>query len=357
LYDWDGVVNALEQRRATLDRGEAHLHRYSEDEIAMFEAKWWRDCDSRVLSPTLRRVTDTRAPTLHRLQMAVLALVLADNYQRHKEAERIAGIVESLAAVTVREEIEKQKARLIFHTAFGSLESAVEAGTTLVAVERRGGNSTALFKALRWLSLPLCRLDDLTGAVGLLTEAYEQAARLGLRGEMWNAAYCLAGVALDCEELSLALEWAPIVAGLARDATARVLRESEHHYTSARIAFMRDDVARARFHLDQSSSLRKAIPLTRGEQSLLALDVLLRVREGSPTPRRMLRRLLWLHLRSRDSGVWDFETAGVVAGLLHSGERTRAIALNDYYMSVRRSRIKNYATLKSVQSRLDAAAE
>jgi len=347
-------VNALEQRRTTLAGGEAQLLRYSEDEIAIFEAKWWRDCDSRVLSPTLRRVTDTRAPTLHRLQMAVLALVLADNYHRRREAQRIADVVESLTTTTVREELEKLKARLIFHTAFGSLKSAVEAGTTLVAAERRGGNSTALFKALRWLSLPLCRLDELTGAVGLLTEAYEQAARLGLRGEMWNAAYCLAGVALDCEELGLALEWAPVVAGLARDATARVLRESEHHYTSARIEFMRDDVARARFHLDQSSSLRKAIPLTRGEQSLLALDVLLRVRDDSPIPRGMLRRLHWLHLRSRDSGVWDFETAGLVAGLLHSGDRAEARALNDYYMRVRRCRIKNYATLKAVQSRLES---
>jgi hypothetical protein len=171
---------------------------------------------------------------------------------------------------------------------------------------------------------------------------------------MWNAAYCLAGVALDCEDLSLALEWAPVVAGLARDATVRVLRESEHHYTSARIEFMRDDLERARFHLDRSSNLRKAIPLTRGEQSLLALEILLRARcARSRIPQAMLRRLYWLHLRTRDSGVWDFETAGVVAGLLYSGNRPEAKAVNDYYMRIRRSRIRNYRTLKSVQALLE----
>jgi hypothetical protein len=197
----------------------------------------------------------------------------------------------------------------------------------------------------------LCRADNLDGAVALLTEAYEHASRLGLRGEMWNAAYSLAGVALDCEKLNLALEWAPVVAALAQDATARVLRESDHHYTIARIEFMREDFVKARLHLDQSSILRKTIPGTRGEQALLALDVLLRVRTSAPRiPAAMLRRLRWLHLRTRDSGVWDFEIAGLLAGLLYVGNKEEARTLNDYYMAVRRSRITNQPTLKSVQA-------
>jgi hypothetical protein len=355
LYDWDAVVNSLEERRATLAGGRPRLPRYSDDEITVFEAKWWRDCDGRVLHPTLKRVLDTRAPTLHRLQMAVLALVVADNYHRQREAERIADVVESLRTTSVHEDIEKLKARLVFHTAFGNLESAVQFGTVLVQAERRRGNSTALFKALRWLSLPLCRLDDLNGAVHLLREAYDRASRLDLRGEMWNAAYSLAGVALDCEELSLAQEWAPVVASLAQDATARAMRELEHHYTRARIELMRDDLDRARYHLDQSSNLRRAVPLTRAEQSVLALEVLVRARcAESRIPQAILRRLHWLHIRTRDSGVWDFETASLVAGLLYAGNRSEANTLNAYYMSVRRSRITTCRTLKSVQRLLQA---
>src|SRR4029078_3961522 len=107
---------------------------------------------------------------------------------------------------------------------------------------------------------------------------------------------------------------------------------------------------RARYHLDQSSTVRRAIPLTRGVQSLHALEGLLRARcATSRIPPAMLRRLRWLHIRTRDSGVWDFETGGLLAGLLYSGERSEATALNDYYMGVRRSRISNCRTLKSVQ--------
>ena len=66
----------------------------------------------------------------------------------------------------------------------------------------------------------------------------------------------------------------------------------------------------------------------------------------------MLRRLYALHLKTRDSGVRDFETAAVVAGLLHSGDQDQAHIVYDHYMSVRRSRIQNHTTLKSVQSAL-----
>jgi hypothetical protein len=193
-------------------------------------------------------------------------------------------------------------------------------------------------------------LDNRDGAVDALNEAYEHACRLNLRGEMWNIAFYLQGVALDCEELELALQWAPVVADLAGDATAHTLRASEYHYTRARIEFMRADFTQARFHLERCRDLKTAISAVRGEQSLLALDVLLRSRAGDPPiSRQAFRRLYRLHLRTRDSGVWDFEAAAVVAGLLHTGDAAEARVIYDYYMRVRRSRIQNHATLRSVQ--------
>jgi hypothetical protein len=167
---------------------------------------------------------------------------------------------------------------------------------------------------------------------------------------MWNAAFYLEGVALDCENLDLALQWAPIVVSLDPHATVNGLRGSDHFYTQARIEFMREDYARAREYLDQSQDLKRTTPASRGEQSILALDVLLRVRSGEQRiPRRTLRRLVSLHLRTRDAGVRDFETAAAVAGLLHSGNRAEARSILEYYMRIRRSRINNHATLQSVQ--------
>jgi len=282
--------------------------------------------------------------------MAVLALIVADNQHRKLEAEQLVNVVESVDSRSPREDTEKSKARLIFHTAFGDLETGLVAGVRLVDMERKGGNSAALLRALRWVSLPMRLLDDRRSAVASLTEAYRQASLLGLRGEMWNAAFYLQGVGLDCEDLDLTLEWAPIVAELTPDATAHTLGAADYHYTRARIEFMRGDFAQAREHLDQSRSLKTAISPARGEQSLLALDVLLRVRTDQQTiPGRMLRRLYELHVATRDSGVWDFEAAAVVAGLIHCNRVPEARVVNEYYMRVRRSRIANHPTLTSVQ--------
>jgi len=160
----------------------------------------------------------------------------------------------------------------------------------------------------------------------------------------------LGGVALDCENLDLALEWAPVVVSLDPHATVNGLCGSYHYYTQARIEFMRTDYALARHYLDLSRDLKRTTPASRGEQSILALDVLLRVRSGNRRiPRQALRRLISLHLSTRDAGVRDFEAAAVVAGLLHSGNRTEARSIFEYYMNIRRSRITNHATLRSVQ--------
>ena len=353
LYDWDGVIRSLDERRVLLAGAQTPTERYSDDEISLFEARWWRDCDGQFFRLAVKRVLDHRAPTLHRLQMAVLVLIVADNQHRQHDAQRIADLVECLEARTPRDDAEKLKARLVYHTAFGSLDQALIDGTRLVEAERRSGNFAGVLRALRWISVPMRRTNDLSGAVSALKDAYGHASRLGLRGEMWNAALYLEGVALDCENLDLALEWAPVVISLDADATVNGLRGSDHLYTRARIEFMRGDYVRARKYLEQSQSLKQTTPAGRGEQALLALDVLLRVRTGERRiPRRLLRRLIHLHIKTRDSGVRDFEFAAVVGGLLHSGKVGEARAIYEYYMSVRRSRITNLATLESVRGEL-----
>jgi hypothetical protein len=298
-------------------------------------------------------VVDTKAPTLHRLQMAVLALIVADNQHRKQHAERIADVVEGLQTRTPREDIEKAKARLIYHTAFGSLDEAIVAGTRVVDAERRSGNSAALLRALRWTSIPQRLTNDIGAALCALGEAYNLASRLGLRAEMWNAVYYIEGVALDAEDVELALRWVPTVADLAEEAIVHALRASDYDYFRARIEYMRGDFEKARIFLEQSRALNQSLPPARGEQSVLALDVLLRVRgQSGSIPRRLLERLRMLHLKTRDSGIMDFETAAVVAGLLHANRDVEAQSLYSHYMRHRRSRIGTHSTLQSVQTQL-----
>jgi hypothetical protein len=353
LYDWDGVVTSLEQRRAILASLGHRQGKYSDDEAALAEARWWRDTNGQILRPVLQRVLSRRAPTLHRLQMAVIALIVADNQHRRQQAEAVAGVVETLESTSPQEEAEKAKAELIYHTAFGNLDIAVAAGERVVALERRSGNSAALLKALRWSSSPLWLTNQAPRALSVLSEAFMRASRLGLRAEMWNISNYVQSIALDCENLDLADEWSPVIADLAADATVQALRAADYSYFAARMDYLRGDFAKARVLLEQSRKLQTAVPRVRGEQSVLALDILLRIRTGDlPIPQGMLKRLRELHLNSRDSGVRDFESAALFAGLASSGLTREASVLLQYYLSIRRTRLPFHSTLADVEQQL-----
>jgi len=73
---------------------------------------------------------------LHRLQTAVLGLIVADNNHRQSDAETILNAISGLQPTTTREEIEKSKALLIYHTSFGDLDRALSQGSKVVEMER-----------------------------------------------------------------------------------------------------------------------------------------------------------------------------------------------------------------------------
>ena len=313
--------------------------------------------EGQIIRSAVQRVAIDALPILHRLQMAVLALIIADNQNRRRDAQRIVEIVDALEPTTSRENLEKSKVTLIYHAAFGNLDTAILAGKRVVESARQLGNSAALLKALRWLSTPLRLTNDMDGALDVLTEAFERASRLGLRAEMYNTSYYIASVALDFEDLNLSLKWAPIFQDLTNDATVHALRASHYAYFMARVEYLRGDLGAATTFLDQARGLLDRVPRIRGEQSLLALDVLLKIGLGNRVPGRILSRLRMLHIKSRDVGTRDFEAAGLIHGLVFTEQRREAESLLDYYLAVRRARTTLHSTLRVVQRELRGSAD
>jgi len=286
--------------------------------------------------------------------MAILAMIVADNQHLRQHAETVMATIQSLNLASPSDDVAKAKIELIYHTAFGDLDEAVDAGARNVELERRGGNSASLLKALRWWSRPLRLTSQADKAKSVLAEAYERASRLGLRAELSNVLHYIQSLALDCEDLELATEWLPVIADLSSDATVHVLRIADYTYFAARIAYLRGEFAAARGFLDRARGLQTAIPRVRGEQSILALDIVLRCRTGQSVPRRLLSRLHRLHLRSRDSGLCDFEAAALLSGLEATGATGEAMRLLGDYLRLRRIRLPLDSTLLDVQRRLGA---
>jgi len=184
--------------------------------------------------------------------------------------------------------------------------------------------------------------------MALLVEAFESASRLGLRAEMWNTSNYIQSIALDYEDLALASEWSPVFKELADDATVHALRVADHTFFSARIEYLRGELEHARALLDRALDLQTALPRVRGEQAILALDIMIRLGRDQKIPRRVLTRLHRLHLNSRDSGLRDFEAAALFAGLSATGRSKEAIVLLGDYLKVRRIRLPFHSTLANV---------
>ena len=174
---------------------------------------------------------------------------------------------------------------------------------------------------------------------------------------MWNAAYYLVALALECDDLALAREWAPLCMELGGDASLYAARAWNSAFFMARIHFMEGKLEKSRESLEVSRDLHNALPKARGHQSLLALDALLRYYSNdSPLSEASLAQLHQLHLRARDTGTQDFEAAGLFTALMHSKAYVKARSLCDHYMRVRRSRVKVHSALRDIQLALGYSA-
>jgi hypothetical protein len=348
LHNWDGVVRALEQRIDLTNGHRTRRSRYSDDELALLEAKWWRDYDGKVLRHAVARVADDRVPTIDRLRMAVLALVISDNRQQYASADQVAKLVESLPVRTPNEEVEQSRALVVYHSSLGDLDTAARAAAVVVNSERLHGRPTAaLSKALRWLSIPLKLSNKVAQAQAALRESFDVAAELKLPHEMFEAASCSLDQAVDCEDFAAAREWLDTTNELRREIPVGRFRWASCAYLHARCYAMNNEFAAAREQLGRLPMPEGAPSWTRAQQSLIALQILLTMRLDSRGPKReMIRRLRRLHLRARRYGASDFEVGVLTAALMNLGEWKDASTIVNQYEVVRRTRLPRHSVLR-----------
>jgi hypothetical protein len=278
--------------------------------------------------------------------MAVVALIVADNTQKRSEANQIAEIVESIEPHTPQDDVDKARARTVYHAAFGDIDIAVTAARQVVSNERQVARSISLIRALRWSSTALKLANDIPDAISALNESFEIAKHFSLQAEQWQAALYLQDLAIDCEDRDLALEWTEIAAGLECLASSNKTRSSNSSYLMARVALMEGDLLRARGLLDHAQLHDKSILRTRARESLLAVDLLLRMQSPRDSvSRQAVGRLRNLHLITRGCGVRDFETGVLLRSLLRVGETQDARSLCNEYFRVRRTRLKPHSIL------------
>jgi DNA-binding SARP family transcriptional activator len=351
LHDWDGTIAALERRAKLQPTPVRSTTEFSDDEIALFEARWWRNPDERVLQPVLERVADAKAPVSHRLQMAVLGLIVADSYQRRREARLLAKQIETVSATTARDELEKDRARVVYHASFGSIALAVEAAHRLVIAERSNGTSAAMIRALRWSSIPLKYANKLVQSYAALEEAFRVAERLGLHSQMYHAALGIVDNALDVEDVATADKWMPTFLELVPAPSVDPAQTAIAAVVRARHAWARSDIEECGSVLRVLRTLGDAGLRGRVgvEETAVALDVAVQISAGEgPIRPGFTEKLERFHFRTRWSGTRDFETGTLVLGLVRQARLARARSIYGRYLrECRRSCLPLHSVLES----------
>ena len=207
-------------------------------------------------------------------------------------------------------------------------------------------------QCIRWLAKPLLQSGDSRGAVEALTESFEIASNLSLRPEMLQTAFYLKDIAVDCEDLRLAEDWMPIWEDLDRDIHHGYSRAANALYLRARIALMNGDLRESRALLIRAQGISGTIGVMRAEESILALELLLRLRIEGEVARRSVNKLRRLHGITRHSGFRDFEAGALIHALAHLGEAEAARTLAQDYVCLRRSRLPFHSVFATARQRL-----
>ncbi len=182
--------------------------RHSDEELSLLEARWRTDD---ALPPLLLAAEscshDRNAPLAHRLRAAGLALVFADNLCDGVAAERIYRMSEDLRASQTAELAARLRVNMIYHNAYGDINTAVAAAEALIALMRERNDAMGLASSLRNSTTPFRTAGLIDEAFVSAIEAYQVAIRWQMASAAANAADILATLNISISDVPHATEW------------------------------------------------------------------------------------------------------------------------------------------------------
>jgi hypothetical protein len=313
---------------------EAVGSQHDDAELAILEARWYGSVQSGELLPRLLNCAHAiKAPTPHRAEAGVLALVLAHNLPSRTIANEAYAIVVGLAGYSDDLVRQQLTAELVYQTAFGDLHAGVEAGRELIGVTRGKKSVTGLIRALRGAAVPLLYGGDFSKARLLLLEARDLALECGLAGATLTATEMLAKSYFQEGNYAAAKDWIASSQNISVGPEGRDVL-SKFHAAQAQIALLEnrsnDDAIQA--FSDYTSWAD--VPLFRFRSTAYAIVAASRVASGEEF--HQLREFENAFNQSCRSGGQDFAAYALFMLQSHAGERAAAINQLRHYVQVQR---------------------
>jgi hypothetical protein len=322
--DWKKISPVVDLAIEIATRSSIAESRHTELELLKSEVMWKTGSELELsFTRSFSCALDAAAPTSHRGQAAVQAVIGADNLCRFDAVRQLDAIARELEPTARDARALFLSVRLVFETVLGSLEKAVEFGTQVVAIEREAGSVRGLARALCWYCHAARMTPDYLGGIRSAQEALELAERHGLVGEAATAIDMIVTVHVEREDLDAARAWIARSEALASRVGAPFALASLA-VNRAIVALMSRDHERAMTYIQPFATNLLGDPLIR--QRMLYLSILARIYVARADHENLaliipsLRDALALR---RSTGAHDFHVASYAQALeVLEGERS-----------------------------------
>jgi DNA-binding SARP family transcriptional activator len=334
---WEQVSDVVRQARRIMLEVDPNHDLHDELELMALRAEWPKLRLDRTLEKALICLHEETADANHRVESGSMALMLLDQLCAHGAMRGVYDLLERLKAKSGVTAAAQLRTTVVYHTACGSLDTAVDAARALIAEDRKTGNISDLFRSLCNAAFPLRTVGFFDEAEAGLIEALSVARQHKIDLALYRVLPMLANLALERGLTNDVARWLEMLRSYPSPRYDK-FAALEIRCIGVRLALLQNRPVAAK-RLAARISLFEHDPVVYRRTNSAALHVAVELANGLIPSKNTLRVLEEAHLRSRQAVHQAFSAYALFVGLKAAGRgRHGKKLLAEYLTTYRRER-------------------
>jgi tetratricopeptide (TPR) repeat protein len=332
---WQHVIEVASTVRELQARLQSKSDGHDDLELMVLRAEWQTLNWDLTLDKSLICLCADSASPAHRVEAGVMALMLLSHSDdRDRSGPTFKTIADLSSAAGVPSE-SILKARMVYHTNWGSLHDAIDAARTLVCQMKKKGDVGELFRSLCNAGVTFRVAGLFDEAQQSLQEALDVAATHHLNLAKLRAIPMLANLALELGKTEEARGWHAELMGMTIGSEDK-FSQLESLAIGARIALLDRNPQKAMELIEPQSQRIMSDPIQHRRTYNVALLVAAEVGVHGSALQPTLELLESSYMRSRTSLYQGFATFVLMRGLQSVGQEDKGNQLVDEYIRIHR---------------------
>jgi DNA-binding SARP family transcriptional activator/tetratricopeptide (TPR) repeat protein len=334
--DWARVMTLVAEARTVKNRIAPEAGTHDDLELMLRRAEWQTMDWEHILAHSLMCLSAEEASVAHRLEAGVMSLMLLSLRGDEERGRATFNLMNALSnGVTTSNPEFMLQARMIFGTAWGALDDAVQAAGQLIAEQRKKKDVGAVFRSLCNAAITLRVAGRFAEAVDSLNEAIDLSDRHRTHLSKTIALPLLAHLAIERGLIDDARKSLAALQDCA-PASGDRMRDVEIAAIQARLHLFDGDYQSAKRIIEVDLSHMRTDHLPHKRAYWNALYVATQLGYGGIPTDESLVQLEAEHMLTRGNIFQAFACFVLYAGLIRCGQETKANRILKEYLDVYR---------------------